>query len=266
VAGCFNLPNASRFAFCVGKKRKFIACGVRYGPASSRRMPAYARITLMAVALLLLLTLLWPRSLRPPAEQTEMGAKETYKPAAPIGSMLLEEIYDQILSAAPEGEKPLPFKTKTRVHLRPGESAVIGFWQISKDSNGLAVITPTVLSNGNMALQARLLKISDAAASEKAVHDLFPAPFDVEQSGAMKPDALANAMSHLQSAKGVDVFAAPTVVTRPGMQASIMVGQMEPGDADPFEATLQSGWHLDITPGIPATDGSFDLDLGLDLK
>lgn len=182
------------------------------------------------------------------------------QPAALPQAEGLSELYDEILSAAPEGEKPLPFKTKRRVHLKPGESAVIGFWQISKDTNGLAVITPEALPDGTVKLAARLMKVSDAVAADKAVRDLFPAPFDIEQSGAMKPDEVEDALEHLMESNGTEMLSMPTVVTRTNQQASIMIGREE------ADGQMVSGISLNLKTSAIAADGSFDLDLGLDLK
>ena len=172
----------------------------------------------------------------------------------------LDVLYHEILSAAPDGQKPLPFKTKSRVHLKPGESAIIGFWQISKDTNGLAIITPENLPDGTVKLAARLLKVTDAVAADKAVRDLFSAPFDVEQSGAMKPAEVEAALAHLNEAKGTDMLFMPTVITRAEQQASIMIGR------EGSDGQMVSGISLDLNASAPAADGSFNLDLGLDLK
>ncbi len=169
-------------------------------------------------------------------------------------------LYHEILSATPEGEKALPFKTKRRVHLKPGESAVIGFWQISKDTNGLAVITPEALPDGTVKLAARIMKVSDAVAADKAVRELFPAPFDVEQSGAMKFDEVQAALAKLDESEGTDMLSMPSVVTRTGQQATIMIGR------EGTDGQMVSGISLNLKTNPSAADGSFDLDFGLDLK
>jgi len=177
----------------------------------------------------------------------------------------LDNLYHEILSATLGDETPLPFKSRGRVHLKPGESAVIGFWQISKDTNGLAVITPELRSDGTIKIEASLLKVSDAVASDKAVRDLFPAPFDVEQSGAMKPDAVKAALDHLSASGGADLVSMPSILTLPGRKATLQVGQLEPGSTDPFGG-MKHGIELQINPGVPGAEGSLELDLGLSVK
>ena len=177
----------------------------------------------------------------------------------------LDDLCQEILSATLGDETPLPFKSRSCVHLKPGESAVIGFWQISKDTNGLAVITPELRSDGTMKIEARLLKVSDAVASDKAVRDLFPAPFDVEQSGAMKQEAVKAALDHLSASGGADLVSMPSILTLPGRKATLQVGQLEPGSTDPFGG-MQHAIELQINPGVPGADGGLDLDLGLSVK
>jgi hypothetical protein len=102
-------------------------------------------------------------------------------------------------------------------------------------------------------------------ASDKAVRDLFPAPFDVEQSGAMKPEAVKAALDHLSASGGADLVSMPSILTLPGRKATLRVGQLEPGSTDPFGG-MQHAIELQINPGVPGADGGLDLDLGLSVK
>ena len=225
----------------------------------------------IVLTLLLMAALFWfSRSQQKTATPKVAALSSNSSSASPQPAALpqpddLDDLYHEILSAAPEGQKPLPFKTKCRVHLRPGESAVIGFWQISKDTNGLAIVTPESLPDGTVKLAARLMKVSDAVAADKAVRDLFPAPFDIEQSGAMKPAEVEAALAHLNESKGPDILSMPTVTTRAEQQARIMIGQLKHGSTDPF-AGMQHGIELQINPSVPGADGGLDLDLGLSVK
>ncbi len=230
------------------------------------RMPARARIILSASLVALMVMLLWARKGGPlPVVENPMETAGLKVEGKSSGSEDLDPLYEEIFSVAREGETPLPFKTKARVRLRPGELAVIGFWQISRDSNGLAMITPAILPDGNVAFSTRLLKVSDAAATDPAIRDLFPAPFDVEQSGAMQKEAVQSALRHLLSSNGVDVMSMPVVVTRPGLHAKLTVGEMEAG-TDSSDSGLQRGYELDLHAATPSADGTFDLDIGLDVK
>ena len=261
----FDQPNASGFAFCVlyREKARVVRPQKTSNLAFMRLLPRRSPIV---CTLLLLAALFWfsrsqQKTVSPTfAPHSSNSSSASPKPSALPQSDDLDDLYHEILSAAPEGQKPLPFKTKRRVHLKPGESAIIGFWQISKDTNGLAIITPENLPDGTVKLAARLLKVTDAVAADKAVRDLFSAPFDVEQSGAMKPAEVEAALAHLNEAKGTDMLFMPTVITRAEQQASIMIGR------EGSDGQMVSGISLDLNASAPAADGSFNLDLGLDLK
>jgi len=234
-------------------------------------MPVLPRRSSVACVLFLLAVLFWfwrSQTENAAAKAPNAGPESSAaSPALSVTSQAsdLDNLYHEILSATLGDETPLPFKSRSRVHLKPGESAVIGFWQISKDTNGLAVITPELKSDGTMKFEASLMKVSDAVASDKAVRDLFPAPFNVEQSGAMKPEAVKAALDHLSASGGADLVSVPSILTLPGRKATLQVGQLEPGSTDPFGG-MQHGIELQINPGVPGADGGLDLDLGLSVK
>ncbi len=217
-----------------------------------------SRTRLTAIFLVVLVLLLW-FVFKPQPEPTQ--AQQKRQPAAKKATGdELTLLYTEIMSAAPEGKKPVPFKTKGRVHLKLGETAVIGFWEFGKDRNGLAMITPEMLPDGTMKLSSRLLNVTDAVAADHAVRDLFPAPFDVEQYGALSQDQTRGALEHLQGRRGADMLAAPSVVTRAGMGAQISVGEAD------FDGSMKRGLELHLNPSAPSADGSLDLDLSLSIQ
>lgn len=214
------------------------------------------------IALILLAALiwwLWPGRTAPLPKSSAPAAKTA--PSTPrTPSADFDQLYTELMSAAPEGKEPVPFKTKGRVRLKAGETAVIGFWQFGKNSNGLVMVKPEAQSDGTMQLTSQIMRVTDATASDRAVHDLFPTPFELDQYAAMPPAETKAALAHLQQTQGADMMAMPRVHTLPGQRASIQIGEQA------YDGSMKRGITLDLTASSPAADGSIDLDLSLDLR
>lgn len=69
------------------------------------------------------------------------------------------------------------------MRLKPGESAVLGYWEIAPGMNGMTIVTP----EGHVKMTAKLLHLSDAAVSDADTHDLFPYIFNFENYSAIGP-------------------------------------------------------------------------------
>lgn len=151
---------------------------------------------------------------------------------------------------APAARKPLKISSKGKVRLRPGESAVLGYWEIAPGMNGMAIVTPETTPEGHVKMTAKLLHLSDAAVSDAEAHDLFPDIFDFENYSAIGPERLSELQSSLQESRGVDMLSMPTVLTRPGQQASISIGNSN-------DSMLSLGLKADPV----ADDGGYDLSL-----
>ena len=83
-------------------------------------------------------------------------------------------------------------------------------------------------------------------------HDLFPDIFDFENYSAIGPERLRELQSSLQESRGVDMLSMPTVVSHPGQQASISIGNSN-------DAMLSLGLQADPV----AEDGGYNLSLDL---
>lgn len=153
---------------------------------------------------------------------------------------------------APAARKPLKISSKGKVRLKPGESAVLGYWEIAPGMNGMAIVTPETTPEGHVKMTAKLLHLSDAAVSDAEAHDLFPDIFDFENYSAIGPERLRELQSSLQNTRGVDMLSMPTVVSHPGQQARISIGNSN-------EAMLSLGLRADPV----AEDGGYDLSLDL---
>ncbi len=150
----------------------------------------------------------------------------------------------------PAARKPLKIASKGKVRLKPGESAVLGYWEIAPGMNGMAIVTPETTPEGHVKMTAKLLHLSDAAVSDAEANDLFPDIFDFENYSAIGPERLSELQSSLQNARGVDMLSMPTVVSHPGQQASISIGNSN-------DSMLSLGLQADPV----ADDGGYDLSL-----
>lgn len=153
---------------------------------------------------------------------------------------------------APGARKPLKISSKGKVRLKPGESAVLGYWEIAPGMNGMAIVTPETTSEGHVKMTAKLLHLSDAAVSNAEAHDLFPDIFDFENYSAIGPERLRELQSSLQNTRGVDMLSMPSVVSAAGQQASISIGNSN-------DSMLSLGLRADPV----AEDGGYDLSLDL---
>ena len=170
------------------------------------------------------------------------------------------ELWQEILSApSAEGMEPLPFKVQGRVRLLPGQSAVVGFWQISPDTNGMAVVTPEVQADGSIQMKARMIHLTDAAVRDSALREMLPAPFDIEQYGSLDPDRLETMLAAAQDEAGVELVTMPRFATQAGREVSFQ-NRVSDGNGRPV-----AGYRMDLTASDPTSDGSLDLDLRLEM-
>jgi hypothetical protein len=152
----------------------------------------------------------------------------------------------------PAARKPLTITSKGKVRLKPGESAVLGYWEIAPGMNGMAIVTPETTPEGHVKMAAKLLQMSDAAVADADAHDMFPDIFDFENYSAIGPQRLGELQSKLQSTRGVDMLSIPTVTSLLGQPASISIGN----SGGPLLS-------LDLKADPVASDGGYDLSMGL---
>lgn len=153
---------------------------------------------------------------------------------------------------APAARKLLKIAAKGKVRLKPGESAVLGYWEIAPGMNGMAIVTPETTPEGHVKMTSRLLHLSDEAVSDAVAQDLFPDIFDFENYSAIAPERLRSLQKTLQRTRGVDMLSTPTVVAFPGQPASISIGNSN-----------QSMLTLGLLADPVAEEGGYDLSLEL---
>lgn len=152
----------------------------------------------------------------------------------------------------PAARKPLKIASKGKIRLKPGESAVLGYWEIAPGMNGMAIVTPETTPDGHVKMTSKLLHLSDDAVSDADAKDLFPDICDFENYSAIAPERLRGLQSALQSTRGVDMLSMPSLISQPGQRAMISIGNSN-------ESTLSLSLQADPI----ADEGGYDLSLEL---
>lgn len=184
--------------------------------------------------------------------------RTAFQPKEPVSASKVVTVPQTSLSAPtrtkagkpPAARKPLQITSKGKIRLKPGESAVLGYWEIAPGMNGMAIVTPETTHEGHVKMTSKLLRLSDDAVSDADAQDLFPDIFDFEIYGAIGPDRLRGLQSALQSTRGVDMLSMPGLVSHPGQRAMISIGNSN-------ESTLSLRLQADPV----ADDGGYDLSL-----
>lgn len=198
-------------------------------------------IALCLIALWLMQTALQPKS------KPDSASKPAEKPSTSISAPA-----EPKAEKSPAARKPLKIASKGKVRLKPGESAVLGYWEIAPGMNGMAIVTPETTPEGQVKMTAKLLHLSDDAVSDADAKDLFPDLFDFENYSAIGPERLHGLQNALQSTRGVDMLSMPALVSQPGHRAMISIGNSN-------ESTLSLSLQADAV----ADDGGYDLSLEL---
>jgi hypothetical protein len=186
--------------------------------------------------------------------------RTAFQPKEPVSASKVATVPQASLSAptspkvekAPTARKLLKIASKGKVRLKPGESAVLGYWEIAPGMNGMAIITPETTPEGHVKMTAKLLHLSDAAVSDAEAKDLFPDIFDFENYSAIAPERLRGLQDALQSTRGVDMLSMPSLVSQPGQRAMISIGNSN-----------ESMLSLSLQADAVADDGGYDLSLEL---
>jgi hypothetical protein len=152
----------------------------------------------------------------------------------------------------PAARKPLKIASKGKIRLKPGESAVLGYWEIAPGMNGMAIVTPETTPEGYVEMRTKLLHLSDDAVSGAHARDLFPDIFDFENFSAIDPDRLRGLQNAIQSTRGVDMLSMPSLVSQPGQRAMISIGNSH-----------ESMLSLSLQADPVGEDGGYDLRLEL---
>jgi hypothetical protein len=119
--------------------------------------------------------------------------------------------------------------SKARVRVRPGETAVMGYYEIAPGKLGLTMVTPTAVADGHVLLAMRTLEISDSEEFRSQAQDILPDVFDLERSGVISEKRLNELLRSVLNNPDAKTVSYPGVTTAPGQACSIKNGVNEPG-------------------------------------
>lgn len=209
---------------------------------------------LISSVVLAILALFWLWLARPAPRQ---AGKRTPAPAA------AQTPPSESPAARPPAEAPTPgprkqgrFASSGRLRLQPGESAVLGYLDLSPGTSGMVVVTPARLADGNIALEVRQLQVPDHAADEPWAQDLLPAPLEYENYSAISSGQLQE-MTRRLSESGGRKISMPRMVVRPGQPASTSSRVSSADGATTWLSRIE-------TSATPVENGGFDLSLGIE--
>lgn len=200
-------------------------------------------LVLCLIAFWLMRTALEPKETKKPSSTPQVVTK----PSAGISTPTPPKV-----EKAPAARKPLKIASKGKVRLKPGESAVLGYWEISPGMNGMAIVTPETTPEGYVKMTAKLLHMPDAAVADAEAHDLFPDLFDFENYSAIGPERLRELQTALQNTRGVDMLATPAMLSAAGQPVRVSIGNSN-------DSMLSLGLKADPV----AEDGGYDLSIDL---
>lgn len=198
-------------------------------------------LVLCLIAFWLMRTAFQPQETKKPSSTPQVVATPSTSVSAPTPPKA---------EKAPPTRKPLKISSKGKVRLKPGESAVLGYWEIAPGMNGMAIVTPETTPEGQVKMTAKLLHLSDAAVSDAEANDLFPDIFDFENYSAIGPERLRDLQTALQKTRGVDMLATPAMLSASGQPVRISIGNSN-------DSMLSLGLQADPV----AEDGGYDLSL-----
>jgi hypothetical protein len=211
------------------------------------------------VLLLLLLSVLslgefaW----RDASPKEKSGSPKLRQASPKIGSSLAPSKFKEPSTSVLEAEQPKIHHTgvKARVRVRPGESAVMSYFEIAPGLLGVTVVTPEAREDGTVSLQIRSVELPDTAASRNAAQEVLPDIFELERSGAISQARLNELMRSFLSNERIKTVAYPSLATSPGMECTIKNVVNTPGaETTGFTYAVKA----DAVPGAEGYDVTVD--------
>ena len=125
----------------------------------------------------------------------------------------------------PVGDSAEPLTLDGTVRLNFGETIVSGGWQSQPaDKRTFALLTLTRLDDGNVMVAARFAEVPETALETLGLKEISTEVRAAGRYYTLSPEAGAELARSLEQMDGVDVLTCPRLVTRPGSEATISIG------------------------------------------
>jgi hypothetical protein len=135
----------------------------------------------------------------------------------------------------PQSELPAPvlaFAAQSTGEIKPGETLVTGGWPARNGERGFMFLTlqASELGNDSLAFRASIFEMSEQGIAGLGLGHFRSDAQGNSPSALLDLDAAATAklITSLKSTEGVRHTSSPSLVTRPGVEASIFIGNQVP--------------------------------------
>ncbi|MGA1236003.1 MAG: hypothetical protein ACO34E_03990 [Limisphaerales bacterium] len=128
---------------------------------------------------------------------------------------------------APEVPAPAPLSMNGNIPMNSTDTVITGGWEIEPGQRAFVLATPTLLDDGTVLIETKLVSIPDASVSELGLNELLSNANHSELYAVTPADeaqALNEAFQHLA---GINVLSAPRLTTLPGRQGQISDGRFK---------------------------------------
>lgn len=151
--------------------------------------------------------------------------------------------------ASPTVDEPRqPLTAEGVVPVKPGETVITGGWVIRPGQRGYAFVTPQLLADGSVQIDARLVSAPDALATAAGLGQVMVAGKEAGPFHLADARTLGGILEVMNDEAGASTFAAPRLQTLPGREGQIYVGQNDRGVRMTFEARGRTnGPGLDLS-------------------
>jgi len=137
------------------------------------------------------------------------------------------------------------------VHLQAGETLITGGWELEPGRRGFAFVSPQIQPDGNVLLEARLLALPEDAVATTGLSGLLTPERDAERYSVTEPETTRALFEAFEQTVGADFLSTPRLLTAPGNEATIQVGQTGAGE----------GIELHFRPHLQPNGSGLDLEM-----
>jgi hypothetical protein len=144
------------------------------------------------------------------------------------------------------------------LRLQPGQTAVLSYWDSDPGRDGLTLVTPEAMPDGQVRLRVRMLQLTDKSAMSVRGSELLHAVSELEKMGAVDEGRLGEFLQTLLAMGGTKLVAYPTMISGSGMPIHISSVVTQP-DGD------WGGTKLNLRASA-LEEGGYDLEVNLDKR